>query len=59
MDTYTPHQADLFPPEVVHLLGTARQLIDRHINDGGICAECGLSWPCQRAQLAELTLGTL
>jgi hypothetical protein len=43
----------------MHLLGTARHVIDQHINDQGQCAECGSAWPCQRAQLAELVLGAL
>jgi hypothetical protein len=43
----------------MHHLGTARHVIDRHINDQGQCAECGSAWPCQRALLAELALGAL
>jgi hypothetical protein len=51
--------ADLFPPELVHLLGTARHVIDQHVNNYGNCADCGASWPCQRSQLAEFTLAVL
>jgi len=47
---------EIFPPELVQLLGTARQEIDQHLNNEGTCTGCGLSWPCQRAQLAEFTL---
>jgi hypothetical protein len=50
---------DLFPPELVHLLSTARQVIDQHLNAGGTCARCGSAWPCQRARLAEFALGAL
>ncbi len=59
METPTPRPADFFPLEVVHLLGTARRVIDKHVDDCGCCADCGSSWPCQHAQLAEFTLATL
>jgi len=58
MDIPTP-PVDLFPPELVHLLRTARRLLDQHVNDGGHCADCRSVWPCQNARLAELTLATL
>jgi len=50
---------DFFPPELLHLIGTARQVMDQHVNDHGTCAACGLSWPCQRAQQADLALASL
>lgn len=50
---------DFLPPELRHLLGTARRVIDQHVNQHGNCAECGSSWPCQRAELAAFTLGAL
>jgi len=50
---------EFFPPELVHLLGTATQVIDQHLNDHGTCTDCGLSWPCQHAQLAEFALAAL
>lgn len=59
MDIPTAGPADLFPPELVHLLGTAQQVIDQHVNDRGHCAGCGSVWPCQRALLAEFALGAL
>jgi hypothetical protein len=59
MDISHQTPADLFPVEVVHLLGTARRVIDQHVNDHGTCAECASSWPCQRARLAESALATL
>jgi hypothetical protein len=59
MDAPTPTLGDFFPPEFMHLLGTARCVIDRHVNDHGTCAACGLIWPCQRAQLAEFALAAL
>jgi hypothetical protein len=51
--------ADYFPPELMHLLGTARQAIDQHLNNHGNCADCGLAWPCERARLAEFALAAL
>jgi hypothetical protein len=59
MGTSAPNRGDFLPPELMHLLGTARRVIDQHINDQGHCAECGSVWPCQRALLAELALGAL
>lgn len=59
MDIPTTGPADLFPPELVHLLGTAQQVIDQHVNNCGSCACCGAVWPCQRARLAEFALGAL
>lgn len=59
MDTPTASSADLFPAELVHLLGTATRTIDQHVNNGGKCADCGSIWPCQLAQLAEFALAAL
>lgn len=59
MDTSPASRTELFPPELVQLLGTARQVIDRHVNDCGTCADCGLTWPCQSARLADFALGAL
>lgn len=59
MDSPPVSPMEIFPPELVHLLGTARQVIDQHLNDHGICTDCGLSWPCQRARLAESALAGL
>jgi hypothetical protein len=49
--------ADLFPPEIVGLLTVARAELDRHVNDHGRCRACKAPFPCQRACLAEQTLG--
>jgi hypothetical protein len=59
MDPPTTGRADLFPPELVHLLGTAANVIDQHLNDCGHCVDCGAVWPCQRSRLAEFTLAAL
>ena len=59
IDTGAPTPEDFLTPELTRLLDTARQVIDQHVNDHGSCADCGLSWPCQRAQLAEFSLGAL
>jgi hypothetical protein len=62
MDTLAPTPpapGDWFPLELVHLLDTARHVIDEHVNDNGTCAECRSIWPCQRARLAESALAVL
>ncbi len=59
MDISIQTPGELFPAEVVHLLGTARRVIDQHVNDHGTCAECSSNWPCQPARLAESALATL
>lgn len=47
----TGMDTELFPPELVHLLATARVTIDAHTNEHGICAVCRTAWPCERAAL--------
>jgi hypothetical protein len=59
MHTPTSSPADAFPLEVLRLLGTARQVIDQHVNNRGNCASCGSAWPCEYARLAEFALATL
>jgi hypothetical protein len=59
MDTPTTSPVDLFPLDLVHLLGTARHVIDQHVNDRGSCDQCGSDWPCPDARLAEFALATL
>ena len=59
MDTPPMSPAEFFPSELLDLLGTARQVIDRHLNDHGTCTDCGLIWPCQRARLAESALAAI
>jgi hypothetical protein len=49
--------ADLFPREITGLLIVARAELDRHVNDRGRCRACATPFPCQRACLAEQTLG--
>ena len=49
--------ADLFPQEITGLLIVARTELDRHVNDRGRCRACKAPFPCQRACLAEQTLG--
>jgi hypothetical protein len=39
------------------LRATAIRTLREHVNHYGICARCGLAWPCDRAQLAESALG--
>ena len=49
--------ADLFPREIAGSLIVARAELDRHVNDRGRCPACKTPFPCQRACLAEQTLG--
>lgn len=50
--------ADL-PQPLMRLLKTAQQEIDRHVSNGGLCAVCGSTFPCNRARLADLALSAL
>lgn len=59
MYTPTPTKDGFYRPELMHMLATAQQVIDQHVNAYGTCADCGSTWPCQRAQLAELALAAL
>ena len=59
METPALKSGDLFPPDLIHLLGTARRVIDQHVNDQGECADCGSIWPCQHAQRAEFALSAM
>jgi hypothetical protein len=51
--------SDYLPPELAQLLATARNELDRHINQDGTCPICELAWPCESACLAAFTLGGL
>jgi hypothetical protein len=59
MATSEPKPGHALPPEVLRLLGTAQQMIDRHVNRAGRCAACRSPWPCRQAELAEFTLGAV
>ncbi|HEX9542906.1 MAG TPA: hypothetical protein VGA04_32705 [Streptosporangiaceae bacterium] len=48
---------DLFPAELLQLLATAREELNQHVNDRGRCVMCRVSFPCERASLADLALG--
>jgi len=37
---------------------TARRQINRHINVNGRCGACAVVFPCERAVLAEMVLGS-
>lgn len=52
----TAPDIDRFPPELVHLISTATSVMNRHVNDQGLCAICGSAWPCERAVVAEHNL---
>ncbi len=50
---------DFLLPELMQLLAVARTEMDRHLNDHGKCAICQVSFPCERAVLADLALRAL
>jgi hypothetical protein len=50
---------DHFPPELIHLIATAIDVLDKHANLDGQCRACGVRWPCEPAQLAEQNLAWL
>jgi hypothetical protein len=53
-------QADTgLPQPLIRLLKTAQQEIGRHVNNGGLCAACGNTFPCNRACLADLALSAM
>jgi hypothetical protein len=41
---------------LAHMLDTARNEIDRHLNENGTCAWCANPWPCDAACRAEFAL---
>jgi hypothetical protein len=43
-------------PELTQLLAIARQELDRHLSDQGVCCSCRKHWPCPTACLAAETL---
>jgi hypothetical protein len=43
-------------PEIERLRATATRLLGEHVNDAGLCAVCGSSWPCERVLLADTNL---
>jgi hypothetical protein len=45
--------------ELELLLAIARQKLDRHLSDHGMCAQCHEHWPCPTACLAAETLSGL
>jgi hypothetical protein len=49
--------ADLILPEVLQLLAAAADELRRHVGRAGTCPLCRCAWPCERALLAERTLG--
>lgn len=49
-----------YPAELLERLHqTARTEISRRINIDGRCAVCTVAFPCERAELAEMVLGSL
>lgn len=56
-ETVLASMTDHLTPEVLRLLTTAAQGLDRHVADSEQrCQACGTSWPCPRSELAAFTL---
>lgn len=55
----TPAQPADLPGPLLRLLQTAQQEIDQHVKNGGRCAACGSTFPCNRARLADLALSAM
>jgi len=57
-------QADLHaawsrPAELEQLSRLATLVLNEHVNDRGLCAVCGSSFPCESAVLAEHNVALL
>lgn len=53
-----PRQRPTHSPErepLVLWAATAQHELDIHVDDRGLCAVCGSTWPCERAELAACT----
>lgn len=53
-----PVATDRLLQPLMHLYQTARQEIDRHVQDYGRCALCRTPFPCERVALAEMALAS-
>lgn len=47
------------PQPLIRLPKTAQQEIGRHVSNGGLCAACASTFPCNRACLADLALSAM
>lgn len=52
-------QHSAFPPGLSELIAVACRELAIHVSSAGSCAVCKTAFPCQRAQLAEFSLGSL
>ncbi len=48
-----PIVADYFPPELRQLCRTAVRVLHEHIEVGGLCVVCGVSWPYTYVEVAS------
>ncbi len=39
--------------DIEHLAHLASVVLNMHVNDGGLCAVCGVAFPCELAVTAE------
>jgi hypothetical protein len=52
----TASSTEYVTAELTQLMTIARQELDRHLRDHGLCAACRQHWPCPMACLAAETL---
>ena len=52
----TASSTEYVTAELTQLMTIARQELDRHLCDHGLCAACRQHWPCPMACLAAETL---
>jgi hypothetical protein len=57
--TAAPIVAAYFPPELRQLRKTAVRVLHEHIEVGGLCVVCAVSWPCEPTRLADHNLALL
>ncbi|WP_131786581.1 hypothetical protein [Protofrankia symbiont of Coriaria ruscifolia] len=50
---------DYFPPELQQLCRTAVRVLHEHVEVGGLCVVCAVSWPCEPIRLADHNLALL
>ena len=52
----TARSTEYVTTELTRLMAIARQELDRHLCDHGMCSACRQHWPCPTACLAAETL---
>ena len=50
---------DPLPVTLTRMATLAASVRGEHIDDAGVCATCGLAWPCVRVVLAATSLAVI